>query len=62
MKKDNSNDNKIQEEYGEEVLQQQIQDVYMDGTIEREEQNRKAKETGSVKGDKKTSGPDYPAT
>ncbi|MDG5472943.1 hypothetical protein P6709_14410 [Jeotgalibacillus sp. ET6] len=60
MKKKENEDQQYKEEFADEVINSQIQDMYEDGTVDRNE--RTAKKTGSVKGDKKNSGPNYPAT
>jgi len=60
-KPDKTND--YSEELGDEVIQRQIQEVYQEGTIDEQgAQHGYSKSPGSVKGNKKTDGPNYPAT
>ncbi|TDL31472.1 hypothetical protein E2R51_13995 [Jeotgalibacillus sp. S-D1] len=63
MEKEPRNKPEYDEEFAEEVIQRQIQEVYEVGSMdERGAQIDTSSKTGSVKGNKKTDGPNYPAT
>ncbi|WP_041056096.1 hypothetical protein [Jeotgalibacillus campisalis] len=61
MKKKENQDQKYKEEFADEMINSQIQGMFEDGTVDRNKVNTN-KKPGSVKGDKKNNGPNFPAT
>jgi len=63
VNKDPRKRSNFDEEFADETTQRQIQEVYQDGAIdEKGAQINYSPKPSSVKGNKKTNGPNFPAT